>query len=62
MNTTNNTQNTSPKDTKEENITIQPVLVKDKQPQLVTLTAVDWNAKRLWQRVHSGQYGPLFKE
>ncbi len=31
-----------------------PMLIKDKEPKLITLKAVDWNAARLWQRIQNG--------
>ena len=31
-----------------------PLPIKDKEPQLITLTAVDWNAARLLQRIQNG--------
>ena len=31
-----------------------PLPIKDKEPKLITLTAVDWNAARLWQRIQNG--------
>jgi hypothetical protein len=31
------------------------LLIKNhKEPQLITLKAVDWNAARLWQRIQNG--------
>jgi hypothetical protein len=32
----------------------QPLLlIKDREPQLVTLKAVDWSVERLWRRIRS---------
>jgi hypothetical protein len=31
-----------------------PLPIKDKEPKLITLKAVDWNAARLWQRIQNG--------
>ena len=31
-----------------------PLPIKDKEPMLITLKAVDWNAARLLQRIQNG--------
>lgn len=54
---TDSPQNTSVKTDISQNATEtkapQPT-IKDKEPQLITLKTVDWNAARLWQRIQNG--------
>ena len=57
---TDNLQSTSvnpdiSQNTSKTNIPSPPMLIKNKkEPQLITLKTVDWNAARLWQRIQNG--------